>query len=213
MAKFPHSPGVDALKRLLPATRSLPAGTRLARVYYTDSAHPLAWNSFRHAGPVNARWDHHLAGPDGAPVIQERGIYYAAFDVKTCLAEVFQDTRRIDRAYQAPWLVVFDTVAPLRILDLSGDFATRMGASMAIHSGSRVRARAWARDLYEAFDTLQGVCYASSMNAGVRALAINERAPARGLFPSRPVFHRALGDDAMLDALKHAAQALGYALR
>jgi len=33
------------------------------------------------------------------------------------------------------------------------------------------------------------------------------------LFPPHPLFHRALADDVMIDALKHAAQALGYALR
>jgi hypothetical protein len=213
VAKFPHSPGADALKRLKPATLTLPAGTRLARVYYTDSKYPAAWNSFRHTGPVNARWDHHLAGEGGAPVPQQRGIYYAGFDARTCFAEFFQDTRRIDRAHQAPWLVVFDTMAPLLVLDLTSDFVTRMGASMAIHSGSRARAREWARDLYIAFELLHGICYASSMNAGARALAINERAEGGELFPARPAFHRALGDDVMLDPLKHAAQALGYALR
>jgi hypothetical protein len=160
---------------------------------------------------VNARWDHHLPSSDGEPRAQQRGIYYAARDAKTCLAEAFQQTRRIDRAFQAPWLVVFETVAALAALDLTGDFATRMGASMAIHSGSRERARGWARDLYEAFPDVQGIQYASSMNGGAAALALNERAVP--LFPSHPLFHRALADDVMLDPLKHAARALGYALR
>jgi hypothetical protein len=160
---------------------------------------------------VNARWDHHLPGKNGDPVRQDRGIYYAARDAKTCFAEFFQDARRIDRAYQAPWLVVFDTAAPLKLLDLNGDFVTRMGASMAIHSGSRIRAREWARDLYAAYEEVDGVAYASSMNAGALAFAINER--AGGVFPKWPVFHRALSDDLLLDPLRHAALALGYALR
>ncbi|HEY0799485.1 MAG TPA: RES family NAD+ phosphorylase [Steroidobacteraceae bacterium] len=213
MAKFPHSPGVGTLKQLTPTTLMLPAGTRLARVYYTGSRYAMAWNSFRYTGPVNARWDHHLPKEGGVPVEQQRGIYYAASDAKTCLAEFFQETRCIDRAYQAPWLVVFDTEAPLLVLDLTGDFVTRMRASMAIHSGTRVRAREWARDLYVAFENIQGINYASSMNAGAPALAINERAVASEIFPARPAFHRALGDDVMLDPLKHAALALGYALR
>lgn len=213
MAKFPHSPGIEALKRLVPTTFTLPASTRLARVYYTNGAHPRTWNSFRHVGPCNARWDHHVADATGAAVEQKRGIYYAASDGKTCLAEAFQDTRRIDRAYQAPWLVVFDSVAPLLVLDLTSDFVTRIGASMAIHSGARARVREWARDLYEAFENIQGIRYASSMNAGAAALALNERAAASHVFPSNPVFHRALGDDVLLDPLKHAARVLGYALR
>jgi len=127
---------------------------------------------------------------------------------------VFQDTRRIDRAYQAPWLVVFRTVEALELLDLRGDFATRMGASMAIHSGSRARARGWARDLYRAFPEVQGILYAASMHGGAPAIAVNERALEQGpLFPAHPEFHRALADDVLLDPLKHAAAALGYALR
>ena len=201
------------LARLAPRTCIIPGETRLARVYYTGGGHPMAWNSFRYVGPVNARWDHHLPNAQGNPCAQGRGIYYTATDAKTCLAETFQSSRRIDRAYQAPWMVVFETVSPLLVLDLTGDFATRMGASMAIHSGSRRRARDWARDLYEALTDIQGIQYSSSMNGGARAFALNERALKAPLFAPHPLFHRALADDVMLDPLKHAARALGYALR
>ncbi|HME37524.1 MAG TPA: RES family NAD+ phosphorylase [Steroidobacteraceae bacterium] len=213
VAKFPNSPGVAALAGFAPATLEIPKGTCLARVYTTGGRHPMRWNAFRYVGPVNARWDHHLANADGEPCAQERGIYYAARDAKTCLAESFQHTRRIDRAFQSPWLVVFETVSALRVLDLTGDFATRMGASMAIHSGSRERARGWARDLYAAFPEVQGIQYASSMNGGAHALALNERALQVALFPSHPLFNRALADDVMLDPLKQAGSELGYALR
>jgi hypothetical protein len=213
VAKFPNTPGVAALARLNPTTTPIPRGTRLARVYYAAGRHPRAWNAFRYHGPVNARWDHHLPNPNGDAQTQNRGIYYTAGDAKTCLAEVFQHTRRIDRAFQAPWLVVFETVSPLVVLDLTGDFATRMGASMAIHSGNRERARGWARALYDAFGDIQGIQYASSMNGGAAALALNERALKPTLFAEHPRFHRALADAVMLDPLKHAAQALGYALR
>jgi hypothetical protein len=155
-----------------------------------------------------------LPNADGSAWEQARGIYYAATDAKTCFAEVFQDTRRIDRAFRSPWLVVFKLMQTVQLLDLRGDFATRMGASMAIHSGSRVRARGWARDLYEAFPEVEGILYAASMQAGAPALAFNERALRRGsLFPAHPEFHRSLADDVLLDPLKHAARTLGYALR
>jgi len=205
---------VAALAGIVPSVQRLPAGATLARVYFTRSHHSIPWNEFRYTGPLNSRWDHHVPNAQGAPAAQQRGIYYAATDARTCLAEVFQDTRRIDRAFQAPWLVVFKTLRELEVLDLTGDFATRMGASMAIHSGSRVRSRAWARDLYEAFPGAQGILYAASMHGGAPAFALNERALEGGrLFPAHPEFHRALADDAMLDPLKHAATALGYALR
>jgi hypothetical protein len=213
LAKFPNSPGVEALARLTPTFSTLAAGTKLARVYFSRGSHPLAWNQLRHFGPLNSRWDHHVPDVAGHPQAQERGIYYAARDAKTCLAEVFQATRRIDRVFQAPWLVVFATLADLKLLDLTGDFATRMGASMAIHAGSRGRARGWARDLYEAYPEIQGILYAASMHGGQHAIALNERALREPLFPAHPLFHRALADDAMLDTLKHAARELGYALR
>jgi RES domain len=213
VAKFPNSPGAAQLARIRPALQTLPSGTRLARVYYRAGRYPMAWNGFRFFGPVNARWDHHLTGAAAEAQLQNRGIYYTANDAKTCLAETFQSTRRIDRAFNSPWLVVFETASPLQVLDLTGDFATRMGASMAIHSGNRGRARGWARDLYEAFADFQGIQYSSSMNGGAAAFALNERAQKVPLFGTHPLFHRALADDVMLDPLKHAALALGYALR
>jgi len=145
--------------------------------------------------------------------MQERSIYYAATDAKTCLAEVFQHTRRIDRAAQSPWLVVFELAQSLDLLDLTGDFATRMGASMEIHSGARARARRWAGVLHEAFPAIDGILYASSMNGSEPALALSERAERRRIFPAHPLFHRSLADDVLLDSLKHAAASLGYALR
>jgi hypothetical protein len=213
VAKFPNSPGIAALSALTPAIHALPAGSTLARIYYARSPYPQSWNQFRHFGPLNSRWDHHVPELAGNPRAQERGIFYAAADAKTCLAEVFQATRRIDRVFQAPQLVMFETLARLKLLDLTGDFATRMGASMAIHSGSRGRARGWARDLYEAYPEIQGILYAASMHGGQQAIALNERALKGPLFPAHPLFHRALADDVMLDTLKHAASDLGYALR
>jgi hypothetical protein len=213
VAKFPNSPGKETLIRLAPALYTLPAGTTLARVYYSRSFYAQAWNQFRFYGPLNSRWDHHLPDAAGGPTHQGRGIYYAARDAKTCLAEVFQATRRIDRVFQAPWLVMFETMAPVVLLDLTGDFATRMGASMAIHSGHRAKARGWARDLYEAFPEAQGILYAASMHVGAPAVALNERALRTALFPAHPLFHRGLADDVLVDPLKHAARDLGYALR
>src|ERR1019366_7548879 len=173
MAKYPNSPGSAVLAEITPSVATLPAGSTLARVYYTSSAHPVAWNELGSYGPLSFRCDHHLPTAAGEPQERARAVYYAAANAVTCLAEVFQATRRIDRVYQAPWLVVFNTVRPLSLLDLTGDFATRMGASIAIHSGSRVRARGWTRDLYAAFADAEGVRYASALHTGAPAFALN----------------------------------------
>ena len=119
---------------------------------------------------------------------------YCAVDGTTCMAEVFQQTRRIDRVRDAPWLAVFELRQPLRLLDLRRGLCHPVGASMAINTGSRVRAREWAQRFYEAFDDLQGIYYASSMHANQGAIALNER--ALHAVAEHPMFNRALADDA-----------------
>lgn len=211
MAKFPRAKSAAAIRLIAPDIKPLVAGCVLARVYFTAGAHPTRWNEFRCYGPTNSRFDHHLADASGRVRLQPRAVLYCAADATTCLAEVFQQTRRVDRVLNAPWLAVFELRQPLRLLDLSGAYATRVGASMAINTGSRVRAREWARSFHEAFDDLQGIYYPSSMHGNQGAVVLNERAlPA---LPEHPRFNRALADDALLDVLKHAAVALGYGLR
>jgi hypothetical protein len=211
MAKFPQPKGAAAIRATTPDLRHLAPGTVLARVYFSAGLHPVRWNEFRRYGPTNARFDHHLPDAQGQARVQERAVLYGAGNATTCLAEVFQQTRRIDRVRDAPWLAVFELRRPLKLLDLSGTYPTRVGASMAINTGSRVRARAWARCFHEAFDDLQGIYYASSMHANQGAIALNER--ALQAVAEHPRFNRALADDALLDVLKHAAAELGYGLR
>jgi hypothetical protein len=191
----------------------LPAGTPLARVYFSGSGHPVRWSEFRGFGPLNCRWDHHESTESGEAYEQERGVLYAAPSVVTSLAEMFQETRRIDRVYHAPWLVVFRTGAPLHLLDVTGPCADRAGAPPGLPLGSRLQSRRWARDRYEELQDLQGFVYSSAAGGGAPAVVLNERAFTGPLFPLHPDFHRALADDLLVDPLKHAAQELRYALR
>jgi len=206
--KLLDPPSVAALRAIEPDTTPLARGTVLARVYFTAGPYPTRWDRFRRHGPTNARFDHHAPDARGHPVDQDRGILYCAASAVTCLAEVFQETRRIDRVRRAPWLAVFRLERDLDLLDLTGAYPTRAGASMAINSGSRVRARAWARAWYEAFPDLQGIRYASSMNANEAAIALTDRAEKLEPLPRHPDFNRPLADDALLDVLKHAATRL-----
>jgi RES domain len=212
VAKFP-GPVQAAIRDTPREVKALVKGTLLARVYFTASAHPTGWNEFRHYGPTNARFDHHLAVGDGEAQVQKRSTLYAAANAVTCIAEVFQETRRVDRVRRAPWLAVFPLERTLQLLDLTGAYATRVGASMAINTGPRARAREWAQRFYEAFDDLHGIYYASSMHANEPAIALNDRAEQAQALPPHPSFNRALADDAVLDVLKHAAAVLGYGLR
>lgn len=214
MVKLPRPKSNNALPPLAASDiRTLDAGTTLARVYFTGGAHPTRWDVFRRFGPTNARYDHHLPDAAAAATEQDRSVLYAATDASTGLAEVFQHTRRIDRVRDAPWLVIFALRKPLLLLDLSGSYPTRCGASMAINTGPRARARAWAQRFYDQHDRLHGLYDASSMHANKPAIVLTDRAAAKGALPPHPQFNRALADDLLLDVLKHAAADLGYGLR
>jgi hypothetical protein len=211
VTKFPEPPGVAALREIAAQTLILPADTKLARIYFATGPHPSHWNQFRSFGPTAARWDHHLPNAGSVAVEQNRAIFYCAPDVDTCAAEVFQATRRIDRTRDAPWLVVFALREAVTLLDIRGTFATKMGASTAIHSGPRSRARAWARELYDAYPDIQGLYYGSSMNGHAPAVALNEH--AQRAMPEQPQFHRALNDDMLVETLQQIALRLSYGLR
>jgi hypothetical protein len=211
VAKFPEPPGVAALRGIAPQTLILAADSKLARIYFAAGPHPSYWNQFRSFGPTAARWDHHLPSARSVAVEQDRTVFYCAPDVDTCAAEVFQATRRIDRTRDAPWLVVFALREAVTLLDIRGTFATKVGASTAIHSGPRSRARAWARELYDAYPDIQGLYYGSSMNGHAPAVALNER--AQRAMPEQPQFHRALNDDMLVETLQQIALHLSYGLR
>lgn len=209
MGTFPNPPPADELARVGIGAHLLviPAGTELWRVYFRGGQHPTAWNTFRAFGPVaTARFDHH----ESPPRAQERAILYAAVAAPTCLAEVFQTSRVIDRITSAPWLVSFHSVADLHMLDLTGLWPTYAGGSQEINSGDRHIARQWSRAIYAAFPAVHGLWYRSRMYGSMPAVALYER--ARSAIPVRPSFHMALASPAIFDALDDAAARLGYTL-
>lgn len=209
MPKVPRTPEIARLDALKPDLHTLPAGSLAWRIYFRGGRHPTRWDHFRHAGPTAARFDHHLGRQ---ATYQDRAVLYAAGDPATCFAEVFQNTRVINRWHREPWLVGFDTAAPLRLLDLTGSFATRAGASMGLMTGPRSVSRNWARGFYDAYAATLGLRYPSSMHANRPAMVLTDRAEAAGVIPEHPGFHRALGDPALLSLLKNIARTLGYAV-
>ena len=133
---------------------------------------------------------------------------YLANQGPTCLAEVFQTTRVIDRHSGSPWLAGFRLAKAIQLLDLTGIFTTALGASTAIHSGPRPRAQRWSQQLYEAYAQIDGILYCSSMYGNAPSVALFER----GLptIPQLTVFHRALNDPAMLALIIATSQQIGY---
>ena len=212
MPKFPDPPAAEALSAIAPVIKVLAAATPLARVYFTGGEYPTRWNAFRRFGPTNARFDHHLVNTEGQAWAQERAVMYCAPAAPTCFAEVFQETRAIHRTRRSPWLAVFALEREVQLLDLTGTFPTRVGASMAINTGQRARARRWAAAFYEAYPKLSGLYYPSSMHGNAAAIALTDRAERATCMPPFPRFNRALADDVLLDVLKHTARDLGYGL-
>jgi hypothetical protein len=210
MTKLPEPPSVSALREVSPDVDVLPAGSRIYRVYFRGGRYPSSWNRARAFGPIpGARFDHHIEPAK----TQERAIMYAATNtdaVATCVAEVFQDTRLVDTGRRAPWLACFALTRDVPLLSLRGKWRTRAGASTNINSGPRPRCRGWSSTIYEAYPDLQGLLYASSMNANEPALALYERAASA--LPTSPLFNRPLSDPALLVPLERIAAELGYDL-
>lgn len=209
MPKFPEPPTPAELAAIGGDTKVLPIGTRIWRVYFQAGAHPTTWGQFRGWGPADARFDHHVPPPR----MQTRKILYGAIGPKgaiTVIAESFQASRVVERARRAPAWVAFDSTRKLRLLDLTRTWPTKAGASMAITSGQRARARRWSQAIYLAFPDVDGLLFGSAMHANQPSVALYER--ALGAIPARPVFHRLLSDPAALTLLKNACAAVGYVL-
>lgn len=203
MAKLPSPPSSITVPA---STWILRAGTPIWRIYFAAGLHPVAWNDLRFFGPSAARFDHQ----DAPPRVQAKGILYAASEPRTCIAEVFQATRVVDRSANEPWLVAFEVARDVTLLDLTGTWPTRAGASMAISTGPRPKARAWSRAIHAAYPSVEGLRYGSSMHANQPSFALYER--ARSALPASPTFHRALADPALLRRVSAAATTLGYRL-
>lgn len=213
MPKFPDPPQRERLleKCPQPELKTLQPGTVIFRLHRVEGAYPNQWSEFRYYGPTSSRFDHHLSNENGEGYVQDRGILYGAVGgqaFKTCLAEFFQQTRIVDVSRHKPVMTAFEIVDSLQLVDLSGDFATRIGASAAINSGPRPRAQRWAQLVYDAYPQAQGIFYTSSMNPGQPAVALFERSlPA---MPDGPRFSRELRHIAYWEAAANAAESLGY---
>ncbi len=206
MPKFPEPPGPGELAaRVAAEFRILRRGTVVWRIYFRSGPHPVAWNRFRRWGPAaNMRFDHHRLPPRN----QRRAVTYGALSAASCFAEVFQDARTIERGRNAPWLVAFVLARDVHLVDLTRTWPTRAGASMAITTGRRDRARRWSLRIYEDYKSADGLFYGSSMDSNQPALVLYER--AQDAVPAQPSFHRAVADPALDPVVADAAVRFNY---
>jgi len=96
------------------------------------------------------------------------------------------------------------------LLDLLGNWPTRLGASTQIGSGRRDVVRGWSRHIHEAYPGLDEVLYPSSMNASREALAFYER--GESALPTRPVLHEPLAHPGLRADLERFKDDLSFGL-
>jgi hypothetical protein len=141
--------------------------------------------------------------------VQDRGVSYAAFDVPTALAEVFQQTRVINTRRGAPYLTAWTMARPLTMLDLTGIWPIQAGASHAINTGRRDHSRAWARAIHTARPDLDGLWHRSSMTGNAIVTLFTHAADS---FPDRPLMSVPLDHPGLRRHLLTAANHINYRL-
>jgi len=210
VARLPRAPRSRPVLAPDPARGELivlPSGTELVRVYFAGGAHPGTWRQFRAFGPTDARFDHHIPPRALSP---HRAILYAAGDLTTAIAEVFQRTGVVDVATGDPYLAILRTARPITLLDLRSDWPTRAGASQALASGSHASAPNWSRAIWEDLPAVEGIAWHSSMHHQGTAHALYER--GADALEADPVTNLALATKGLALPLTHAADLLGFGL-
>lgn len=177
----------------------------LWRAHRATGAHVLPWNALRSYGPLpSMRWDPHSGTQPGS---HPECVLYAAADVATAVAETFQTTRVIDTRTGAPRLTAWQPVRPLRLLDLSGTWLTRNGASMALVAAPRSTCRRWSGAIHAALPHLDGLAVPSTMTGGLNLVLW---VAATDSLPESPSFSRALTHPMVWSIAQAAAAEIGY---
>lgn len=206
MAKLPAPPSAEHLQTFGPDLVAVARHSYLLRVHDTVGEHVVGWNRLRHYGPVaRCRFDPH----DPPPRSQGKAVSYLSLDLPTALAERFQETRVVNRLRGGPQLTVFRPRRTLRLLDLTGEWPVRAGASHVINTGRRDVCRAWARTINDAWPELDGLWHTSSMTGEP---AVTMFGPAADVFPDRPAFSEPLVHAGLAPWLAEACLQIGYRL-
>ncbi|MFA0809350.1 RES family NAD+ phosphorylase [Microbulbifer epialgicus] len=214
MPKLPRTPDIKKIEETPPEVVVLEKGSRIFRIYKRGGRGKSSWGGFRYYGPTGNRFDHHESDEGNNSYVQARGILYGALGesaIETCLAEVYQEKRFVDREGNQPALGIFMLDRDVQLLDLTGQFPTRVGASQAINTGTRSSARNWSKAFYKYYATvgkIEGLLYSSSMNGNEPCVALYEQ--AQTAIPDDPTFNRLLCDPDLEEILLPIAKKLGY---
>lgn len=177
----------------------------LWRVHCTSGEHVVAWDRLRYWGPAfddALRPVRTTATRPGPP-----GVSYAALDVPTALAEVFQRTRVVNSSRGTPYLTAWSPARPLTLLDLTGTWPIQARASYAINTARRDHCRAWARAVHTASPDLDGLWHHSSMTGSVAVTLFTHAADS---YPERPLLSLPLDHPGLRGHLLSAAAQINY---
>lgn len=131
---------------------------------------------------------------------------YTAHDIATCVAEVFQSSRTV-RASADTQLAAWRPARPLRLLDLTGEWALHNGASHGLYAASKSTCRNWSRAIHQRWSDIDGLLSPSTMT-GKTMVTLYER--AADAFPPRPAFARPLTNPYVWEAVVDAAEQVRY---
>lgn len=203
VAEFPPNPlDVDFTSKQVKTFRET-----LWRIFVTTGDHALAWNELRHYGPLDdMRFDPHPLPKDRHDV----GVLYSSTSPETAFAEVFQDTRIIDRADKGRTLVSWTPTRDLMLLDLTTNFPVRNGAAAAMMMDDKRHTQNWARGIYEQLGTkVDGLWHLSSITSEPM-VTLFSRTEVHAAFPIHPDTRAALADAAADVDVEIAADYLNY---
>lgn len=178
----------------------------LFRIHAIRGHHPMPWNGLREFGPLRQmRWDPHPSPQGVHPGI---GVAYCATDPTTAFAEVFPSRRSI-RIHSDQALSAWFPSRSLRLLDLTGLWATVNGASASLHAAPKSTCRAWAAAIQEQLieQHLDGLYVPSTMTLAPMTVLFSASASA---FPSAPHLSELLTHGAMRSLAQKAGRALGW---
>ena len=176
----------------------------LWRIHRVRGAHVPPWNGFRTFGPLlSARYDPH---PEPTADHPGFGITYAATDLTTSVAEVFQSSRTVTITDDLA-LTAWSPTRDLHLLDLTGTWALRNGAAQALSAARRPTCRAWSAAIRSTWPDLDGL-WAPSTMTGLPIVALYE--PAADSFPDTPAFTRPLDTPMIWTLIKDAGESINY---
>jgi hypothetical protein len=200
-------PDPDRLQAVGPDLRVVDPSVVLWRIHRTTGPHVTAWNELRRFGPIAwCRFDPHPAGP--ARLHPDAGVLYLAGDPATALAEAYQLTRVVDLVTGRPAVTAFRPGRALTLVDLTGSWPLRVGASHVINTDDRrVVTQAWARAIAAAWPDLDGLWHTSSLTGSP---CVTLFAPGSTALPGDPVRTWLLDDPAVADVLAVASRRIGY---